>query len=211
VSGCGRAATSWRRRWTGAGGAVVRLRACGLRLRLELEDTASDQHPCGSAVGSRGVFTFSSQVFLWEDREGRREAGCMLGWWWPGRRNGTGGLEWNSFVFLFPTLRACGLRLWYQCHVTLAACGVPASHLSVCVFFARTSLYLSIYRMEADAILCRCLVFPFPCRVSFSINDEGRSMVVPDPDPDSLLFSRKKRKIIATLFDTHGFVAPCAF
>jgi hypothetical protein len=30
--------------------------------------------PCGSAVGSRGVFTFSSQVFIRGGREGGREA-----------------------------------------------------------------------------------------------------------------------------------------
>lgn len=90
--------------------------AAAVALRLELEDTASDQYPCGSAVGSRRVASSHfPRRFLLEDRE--RDAGEVAGspdrtamqacWARAGGGQGDGteqngsGLEWDSFVVFF--------------------------------------------------------------------------------------------------------------
>jgi hypothetical protein len=192
-----------------SGGASAGLRAAvAARTRRHSLRSASLWVCCWVAWG---LHIFLAGFFMGGQRGkegGRLHAGLVVAR--ETERNGWVGMEFVRLFIPYVTgLRAAAVvSVSRHSRCVRRAC-VPS--LCVCVCFFCENISLSIYRMEADAILCRCLVFPFPCRVSFSINDEGRSMVVPDPDPDSLLFSRKKRKIIATLFDTHGFVAPCAF
>jgi hypothetical protein len=150
-----------------SGGASAGLRAAvAARTRRHSLRSASLWVCCWVAWG---LHIFLAGFFMGGQRGkegGRLHAGLVVAR--ETERNGWVGMEFVRLFIPYVTgLRAAAVvSVSRHSRCVRRAC-VPS--LCVCVCFFCENISLSIYRMEADAILCRCLVFPFPCRVSFSI------------------------------------------